>query len=159
MLHGQGDRRAGPARGRSGKTSLRAQPMLTIGKLAALADVRADTLRYYERERLLTPAGKSGSGYRLYDGDSVRRIRFIKQAQHCGFTLAEISQLLALRHQASARCGDVPKLALEKKRQLDARIRTMKTMSKARSEEHTSELQSRLHLVCRLLLEKKKKKE
>src|SRR2546422_1860223 len=29
----------------------------------------------------------------------------------------------------------------------------------ARSEEHTSELQSRLHLVCRLLLEKKKKKE
>ena len=33
--------------------------MLTIGKLAALADVRTDTLRYYERERLLTPAGKS----------------------------------------------------------------------------------------------------
>src|SRR5205809_4680671 len=30
---------------------------------------------------------------------------------------------------------------------------------RARSEEHTSELQSRLHLVCRLLLEKKKKKE
>src|SRR2546422_6041980 len=28
---------------------------------------------------------------------------------------------------------------------------------RARSEEHTSELQSRLHLVCRLLLEKKKK--
>src|SRR5256884_1967665 len=32
------------------------------------------------------------------------------------------------------------------------------TMAKIRSEEHTSELQSRLHLVCRLLLEKKKKK-
>src|SRR2546422_2594681 len=31
--------------------------------------------------------------------------------------------------------------------------------SRARSEEHTSELQSRLHLVCRLLLEKKKKKK
>src|SRR5687768_18349715 len=31
-------------------------------------------------------------------------------------------------------------------------------ISTARSEEHTSELQSRLHLVCRLLLEKKKKK-
>src|SRR5712675_3159951 len=30
---------------------------------------------------------------------------------------------------------------------------------RARSEEHTSELQSRLHLVCRLLLEKKKKKK
>src|SRR2546429_4112821 len=32
-------------------------------------------------------------------------------------------------------------------------------LSSARSEEHTSELQSRLHLVCRLLLEKKKKKD
>src|SRR2546422_6949843 len=32
------------------------------------------------------------------------------------------------------------------------------TNSRIRSEEHTSELQSRLHLVCRLLLEKKKKK-
>src|SRR5215471_2031146 len=105
--------------------------MLTIGKLAALADVRTDTLRYYERERLLTPAAKSNSGYRLYDGDSVRRIRFIKQAQHCGFTLTEIAQLLALRHRPSARCGDVRKLAVEKKRQLEARIRTMRTMSKA----------------------------
>jgi DNA-binding transcriptional MerR regulator len=106
-------------------------PVLTIGKLAALAGVRADTLRYYERERLLAPAAKSDSGYRLYDGDSVRRVRFIKQAQRCGFTLAEIGELLAFRHRASARCGDVRKLAEDKKRQLEARIRSMKTMSKA----------------------------
>src|SRR2546422_6941996 len=39
----------------------------------------------------------------------------------------------------------------------DHRIRT--GLRRARSEEHTSELQSRLHLVCRLLLEKKKKKK
>src|SRR2546422_7343933 len=37
-------------------------------------------------------------------------------------------------------------------------VRTSCSMSLSRSEEHTSELQSRLHLVCRLLLEKKKKK-
>jgi DNA-binding transcriptional MerR regulator len=61
----------------------------------------------------------------------VRRIRFIKQAQHCGFTLVEIAQLLALRHQPAARCGDVRRIAIEKKRELQARIRTMKTMSKA----------------------------
>ena len=105
--------------------------MLTIGKLAAIADVRTDTLRYYEREQLLMPASKSDSGYRLYDGESVRRIRFIKQAQQCGFTLSEIGQLLALRHRQSARCGDVRKLAVEKKQQLEARIHRMKTMSKA----------------------------
>jgi len=105
--------------------------MLTIGKLAAIADVRTDTLRYYEREHLLMPASKSNSGYRLYDGESVRRIRFIKQAQQCGFTLSEIEQLLSLRYRPSARCGDVRKLAVEKKQQLEARIHRMKTMSKA----------------------------
>src|SRR2546429_3530057 len=39
------------------------------------------------------------------------------------------------------------------------RVRDEECASAARSEEHTSELQSRLHLVCRLLLEKKKKIE
>jgi len=59
---------------------------LTIGKIASLSKVSADTLRYYEREGLISPAGKSEGGYRLYDRDAVRRVRFIKEAQHCGFT-------------------------------------------------------------------------
>src|SRR5262245_46803859 len=105
--------------------------MLTLGKLAAIADVRTDTLRYYEREHLLTPASKRDGCCCRYDGASVRRVRFIKQAQHCGFTLTEIAHLLALRYRASARCGDVLKIAVAKKEQLEARIRAMKTMSKA----------------------------
>jgi Zn(II)-responsive transcriptional regulator len=105
--------------------------MLTIGKVAALADVSTDTLRYYEREQLLTPASKKESGYRLYDKDALQRLHFIKQAQQCGFTLSEIRQLLTLRVQDSACCGDVRKLAVEKKEQLEIKIRTMRAMSKA----------------------------
>lgn len=105
--------------------------MLTIGKLAALAETSPDTLRYYEREGLIEPAGRTGSGYRLYDGDSARRIRFIKQAQHCGFTLTEIRDLLALRNRDAACCGDVRKSAIEKKLQLEHKIKVMKSMSKA----------------------------
>jgi DNA-binding transcriptional MerR regulator len=104
---------------------------LTIGQLASLVEVSTDTLRYYEREKLLAPAAKSPSGYRLYDNDSIRRIRFIRQAQQCGFTLAEIGALLRLRNQSSARCSDVRKAAVEKQRQLDGKIRAMKAMSKA----------------------------
>lgn len=105
--------------------------MLTIGKLAALAEVSNDTLRYYEREGLIEPAGRSESGYRLYDKDSARRIHFIRQAQHCGFTLAEIRGLLVLRSRDAACCGDVRKRAIEKKLQLEHKIRLMKSMSKA----------------------------
>ena len=104
--------------------------MLTIGKLATLAGISADALRYYEREGLIEPAGKSAAGYRLYDKDSARRVQFIKHAQHCGFTLAEIRELIVLRGRDAACCGDVRKRAIEKKLQLENKIRAMKAMSK-----------------------------
>ena len=105
--------------------------MFTIGKLASLTKVSSDTLRYYEDERLIKPAQRSPAGYRLYDQDSARRIHFIKHAQACGFTLGEIRALLALRGLDRASCGDVRKRAVEKKLQIEARIRAMKAMSKA----------------------------
>lgn len=105
--------------------------MLTIGKLATLADISTDTLRFHEREGLIAPSSKSAGGYRLYDEDAVVRLRFIKQARDCGFTLAEIQQLLLLRNQSEACCGDVRQRAMEKKLQLEAKIRALTAMSKA----------------------------
>jgi MerR family Zn(II)-responsive transcriptional regulator of zntA len=105
--------------------------MFTIGKLASLTKVSSDTLRYYEDERLIKPARRSPAGYRLYDQDSARRIHFIKHAQACGFTLAEIRELLGLRGRDRTSCGDVRRRAVEKKLQIEARIRAMKAMSKA----------------------------
>ena len=105
--------------------------MLTIGKLAALSEVSADTLRFYEREGLIVPTSKSAAGYRLYGEEAVVRLRFIKQARDCGFTLAEIEQLLVLRNQDVACCGDVRQRAIEKKLQLESKIRALTGMSKA----------------------------
>jgi len=105
--------------------------MFTIGKLADLTSVSNDTLRYYEHEGLIRPTAKSAAGYRLYDQDSARRIHFIKHAQSCGFTLAEIRDLLELRARDKACCGDVRTRAIEKKRQLEGKIRSMRAMCKA----------------------------
>lgn len=105
--------------------------MLKIGELGTAADVSADTLRFYEREGLIAPTTKSTAGYRLYDDDALVRIRFIKQARDCGFTLSEIQQLLVLRNQNEACCGDVRKRAIEKKLQVEAKIKALKAMSKA----------------------------
>jgi MerR family Zn(II)-responsive transcriptional regulator of zntA len=105
---------------------------LTIGKVATIANVSTDTLRYYEREGLVEPAAKGVNGYRVYDDNAVRRIRirFIKEAQHCGFTLTEIRTLLDLRTRDATCCNDVRRVALEKKLQLEAKIKAMKAMSK-----------------------------
>jgi DNA-binding transcriptional MerR regulator len=105
--------------------------MLTIGNLAAETALTTNTLRFYEREGLLRPSSKSPAGYRLYDASAVARVRFIKQAQHCGFTLTEINELLTLRSQRSACCDDVRRIAIEKKLQLEAKVRAMKVMAKA----------------------------
>ena len=113
---------------------VRSSAHLTIGKIAGLAQVSADTLRYYERERLIAPTAKSASGYRLYEREALQRIQFIKQAQQCGFNLAEIRSLLALRGSDAACCRDVRRVALEKKLQLEAKIKAMKVMSKALSQ-------------------------
>lgn len=103
--------------------------MLTIGKLAALAGATPNTLRYYEREGMIPPAAKGENGYRLYPQDTARRVHFIRQAQQCGFTLAEIRELLTLPQQASSCCSDVRKLAVEKKLALEVKIKLIKMMS------------------------------
>lgn len=69
---------------------------LIIGKLAALAGVSADTVRFYERAGLLKKATRTSSGYRLYDESDVDRVKFIRRAKELGFTLEEVGQLLEL---------------------------------------------------------------
>ena len=68
---------------------------LTIGGLAAAGSVGVETVRFYQRKGLLqTPTRKTG--IRRYGREDVRRLRFIKQAQTAGFTLAEVKELLEL---------------------------------------------------------------
>jgi DNA-binding transcriptional MerR regulator len=105
--------------------------MLTIGKLAGRVGISTEALRYYEQEGLIVPDAKSEAGYRLYGPESVQRVRFIRQAQQCGFTLGEIRAMLALRAAHSACCGDVRRLAIEKKLQIEGKIKALKSMSKA----------------------------
>ncbi len=108
--------------------------MLTVGKVAKSAAVSADTVRFYEKEGLLAPARKSAAGYRLYGPDTVRRLHFIKHAQDCGFSLAEVRELLTLRGTGDACCTDVRSVAVHKKLLIEGKIRTLRAMSQALSE-------------------------
>jgi DNA-binding transcriptional MerR regulator len=98
---------------------------LTIGRLAALLELSPNALRFYEREGLMRAPAKSATGYRLYDAQAVVRLRFIKQAQRAGFSLAEILALLRLHDDGSACCGDVRARVIDKRRELQARIDAM----------------------------------
>lgn len=77
---------------------------MNIGQLSRRTGVPIDTVRYYEKQRLLPPPTRSASGYRHYEADDVLRLNFIRRAKVLGFTLDEIRDLLAL---SSARDGDM----------------------------------------------------
>jgi DNA-binding transcriptional MerR regulator len=107
---------------------------LTIGTVARMAQVSTDTVRYYEKEGLLSPVRKSDAGYRLYNEEAVRRLNFIKHAQHCGLSLSEIRELLEIKKRNDSCCNDVRTVAIHKKLQLESKIKALQAMSNALTE-------------------------
>ena len=104
---------------------------LTIGGVARRAGVGIETVRFYERRELIDEPPRRESGYRQFPEETVLRIRFIKHAQELGFSLREIKELLALRLDAGARCLDVRERAEAKISEIDAKIRSLRTMKRA----------------------------
>ena len=95
----------------------------TIGQAAHAAGVNVETVRYYERRGLIArPPKPAAGGFRRYAASTVRCIRFIKDAQGIGFSLAEISALLSLRVEPDATCRDVRRLAERKRAEVQERL-------------------------------------
>jgi DNA-binding transcriptional MerR regulator len=59
----------------------------TIGAVAQLTGVSADTIRFYERKGVLPKAPRNQSGYRVYPPELIERIGFLKRARGLGFSL------------------------------------------------------------------------
>jgi MerR family transcriptional regulator, mercuric resistance operon regulatory protein len=85
---------------------------VTIGRLAALAGVNVETIRYYQRRGLLDEPRKPLGGYRHYPAEVAKRVRFIKRSQGLGFTLEETASLLRL--DGADCCADTRELAAYK---------------------------------------------
>ncbi len=107
---------------------------LTIGQVAKQAGVGVETIRFYERKRLIDqPQGKE-AGYRHYPQEVIGRIKFIKNAKELGFSLKEISELLNLRIDPATTCADVRKKAMDKINDVEAKIGELENIKKALTE-------------------------
>jgi|SRR6516162_6296908 len=105
--------------------------LVRIGKAARAAGVSIQTLRYYERLRLLRPVGRESNGYRYYDAGSVRVIRFVKRAQELGFSLREVQELLRFREAPRVHCVEVRERAERKIAEIVATERQHAAMRRA----------------------------
>src|SRR5262245_29459184 len=101
---------------------------LRIGEVALRAGVSIDSVRYYERRRLLPAAPRTEGGFRLFTPDTVERVRFIKQAQELGFSLDEIGELLTTG--GAHECRRVRDHLNVKISEVDERIRLMQDFRK-----------------------------
>jgi MerR family mercuric resistance operon transcriptional regulator len=104
---------------------------LTIGKVARLAGVGVETIRFYEREGLIEEPPRRASGYRQYPEETVARIRFIKRAKELGFSLKEIKELLELRIDPETTCEDIRRRASAKISDIKEKIATLQKMKAA----------------------------
>jgi MerR family transcriptional regulator, mercuric resistance operon regulatory protein len=84
---------------------------LSIGRLAAAAAVNLETIRYYERIKLMPPPARTPGGHRSYGDEHVRRLMFIRRARELGFGIEEIRALLALAAPGRVSCAKVRKIA------------------------------------------------
>jgi MerR family mercuric resistance operon transcriptional regulator len=98
---------------------------LTIGLVAKAAGVNIETIRYYQRIKLITEPDKPLSGFRIYPTETLKRIKFIKRAQQLGFSLSEIEELLQL---GEGNCTDVRQRAEIKRDTIDQQINDLRNL-------------------------------
>jgi DNA-binding transcriptional MerR regulator len=72
-----------------------------IGEVATLVGLSLRTVRHYEDAGLVSPAGRTQGGFRLYDEDAIDRLRLIMQMKPLGFTLEEMRILIGVRSRLS----------------------------------------------------------
>jgi MerR family mercuric resistance operon transcriptional regulator len=104
---------------------------LTIGQLARRAGVGVETVRFYERQGLLEEPERKQSGYRQYTEDVVARLRFIRRAKELGFSLKEITELIALRRDPDTTCAEVKQRAQAKLADIEAKISDLQRIKRA----------------------------
>jgi MerR family transcriptional regulator, mercuric resistance operon regulatory protein len=102
---------------------------LTIGAVAASAEVGVETIRFYQRKGLLDEPERPQGGIRRYGQHDVARVRFIKSAQRLGFSLEEVSGLLVL--EDGTHCDDARALAEGKLADVRTRLADLRRIERA----------------------------
>ena len=97
--------------------------MFQIGELAKRCGVTTDTLRFYEKNGLIQPFGRSESGYRLYSEENQKQVGFILRAKDLGLSLEEIRELLDINLEATEHsCAEVKAITTAKLNLIDEKI-------------------------------------
>lgn len=85
---------------------------IPIGVLSKETGVNIETIRYYERIAILPKPPRTGGGHRIYDGEHVKRLNFVRRARELGFTLDQVRTLLDMTDGSGETCEKVKSMTL-----------------------------------------------
>jgi MerR family mercuric resistance operon transcriptional regulator len=108
----------------------KARPGLTIGETARRSGCNIETVRYYERIGLMPRPPRSMGGHRLYGGEAISRLAFIRRARELGFAIEDIRALLGLVDRRAANCGEVKRIAEKQLDAIQARIGDLRRLER-----------------------------
>jgi len=103
---------------------------LPIGELSKRSGVNIETIRYYERVKMLPPPPRTASGRRVYDLTDLRMLAFIRRSRELGFSLDEIRALLRLGGPGQASCGEVRDIATRHLGDIRAKITDLRKLER-----------------------------
>jgi len=101
---------------------------MRIGELAKRAGVTPDTIRYYEREGLLTPPARTPSGYRDFGETALEDLQFIKKGQTLGLRLTDVREVMAITSGGEPPCDHVRTTITARLQEVDEKIRELETL-------------------------------
>jgi DNA-binding transcriptional MerR regulator len=110
------------------KSDVAEKSYLRSGELAGLSGISTDTLRHYERLKLLPVPRRSAGNYRLYSPETVDRVRLIRAALAVGFSLRELSEIFKIRSGGGSPCRKVKILLDDKLARIDEQISDLLVM-------------------------------
>jgi MerR family transcriptional regulator, mercuric resistance operon regulatory protein len=110
-------------------TGPRAQT-LTIGELSELTAVNIETIRYYERIKMLPSPPRTAGGRRIYDANHLRILAFIRRARELGFSSSEVRALLQLGGPERASCRQVRDIASHHLDDIRAKIADLRKLER-----------------------------
>jgi MerR family mercuric resistance operon transcriptional regulator len=103
---------------------------LTIGGLSELTAVNIETIRYYERIKMLPAPPRTSGGRRVYDARHLRILGFIRRARELGFSLDEIRALIGLGGPERASCRQVRDIASHHLDDIRAKIADLRKLER-----------------------------
>lgn len=101
---------------------------LFVGQISERVGIPAQTIRYYERLKLLRAPKRSQSRYRLYSPHDEDRLRFIRNAKAFGLSLAEIKELIETADTGTRPCIRLKAMVERHIDELDTRIAELQAL-------------------------------